>query len=155
MSIVSKSRPITTGFSTQFPDKKADESKSAVGHELFQLKFGKYSATNHSHQQGRTQVIRYELGATGLTSTQFFINTSLASLAVGGERIELSYLSVSDFESDASTNFATRPFGFHHHNTPIDFLQAKIHNLLNLPSDRSLWRAILVQDGTTEPSELV
>jgi len=31
---------------------KAEESKSAVGHELFQLKFGKYSATNHSHQQG-------------------------------------------------------------------------------------------------------
>jgi len=26
---------------------------------------------------------------------------------------------------------------------------------LNLPSDRSLWRTILVQDGTTEPSELV
>jgi len=26
---------------------------------------------------------------------------------------------------------------------------------LNLPSDRSVWRAILVQDGTTEPSELV
>jgi hypothetical protein len=26
---------------------------------------------------------------------------------------------------------------------------------LNLPSDRSFWRAILVQDGTTEPSELV
>jgi len=26
---------------------------------------------------------------------------------------------------------------------------------LNLPSDRSLWRAILVQDGTTKPSELV
>ena len=95
------------------------------------------------------------LGATGLPSTQFFINTSLAFLAVGGERIELSYLSVSDFESDASTNFATRPFcWFHHHNTPIDFAQ-EIHNLLNLPSDRSLWRAILVQDGTTEPSELV
>ena len=74
---------------------------------------------------------------------------------MGGERIELSYLSVSDFESDASTNFATRPFcWFHHHNTPIYFAQ-EIHNLLNLPSDRSLWRAILVQDGTTEPSELV
>jgi len=26
---------------------------------------------------------------------------------------------------------------------------------LNLPNDRSLWPAILVQDGTTEPSELV
>jgi hypothetical protein len=26
---------------------------------------------------------------------------------------------------------------------------------LNLSSDRSLWRAILVQEGTTEPSELV
>src|SRR4028118_1930531 len=100
--------------------------------------------------------MRYSLGATGLPSTQFFINTSLAFLAVGGERIELSYLSVSDFESDASTNFATRPLcWFHPNNTPIDFLQAKIHNLLNLPSDRSLWRAILVQDGTTEPSELV
>ena len=98
--------------------------------------------------------MRDALGATWLPSTQFFINTSLAFLAVGGERIELSYLSVSDFESDASTNFATRPFGFHHHNTPIDFAQ-EIHNLLNLPSDRSLWRAILVQDGTTEPSELV
>lgn len=135
--------------------KKAEESKSAVGHELFQLKFGKYSATNRSHQQGGYQVMRYAVGATELPSTQLFINTSLAFLAVGGERIELSYLSVSDFESDASTNFATRPFLFHHHNTPIDFLQAKIHNLLNLPSDRSLWRAILVQDGTTEPSELV
>jgi len=44
---------------------------------------------------------------------------------------------------------------FYPNNTPIDFLQAKIHNLLNLPSDRSLWRTILVQDGTTEPSELV
>src|SRR6476661_1356409 len=82
--------------------------------------------------------------------------TSLAFLAVGGERIELSYLSVSDFESDASTNFATRPLcWFHRNNTPIDFIQAKIHNLLNLPSDRSLWRAILVKDGTTELSELV
>lgn len=120
------------------------------------MKFGKYSATNHSHQPGRVKVMRYALGSNGIPSTQFFIiNKSLAFLAVGGERIELSYLSVSDFESDASTNFATRPFGFHHHNTPIDFLQAKIHNLLNLPSDRSLWRAILVQDGTTEPSELV
>ena len=58
--------------------KKADESNSAVGHELFQLKFGKYSATNHSHQQRRVQVMRYALGATGLPSTQFFINTSLA-----------------------------------------------------------------------------
>jgi hypothetical protein len=44
---------------------------------------------------------------------------------------------------------------FHPNNTPINFLQANIHNLLNLPSDRSFWRAILVQDGTTEPSELV
>ena len=147
--------PVLIIFARGLLDKKADESNSAVGHELFQLKFGKYSATNHSHQQGRDQVMRYALGATALPSTQFFINKSLAFLAVGGERIELSYLSVSDFESDASTNFATRPFGFHHHNTPIDFLQAKIHNLLNLPSDRSLWRAILVQDGITEPSELV
>ena len=135
--------------------KKADESNSAVAQELFQLNLRKYSASNDSHQQGRTQVMRYALGVSGLPSTLLFIKTSLAFLAVGGERIELSYLSVSDFESDASTNFATRPFGFHHHNTPIDFLQAKIHNLLNLPSDRSLWRAILVQDGTTEPSELV
>src|SRR4028119_693033 len=135
--------------------KKADESNSAVAQELFQLNLGKYSASNDSHQQARTQVMRYALGVSGLPSIQFFIKTSLAFLAVGGERIEFSYLSVSDFESDASTNFATRPFGFHHHNTPIDFLQAKIHNLLNLPSDRSLWPAILVQDGTTEPSELV
>jgi hypothetical protein len=44
---------------------------------------------------------------------------------------------------------------FHPNNTPIAFVQAKIHNLLNLLSDRSLWGAILVQDGTTEPSELV
>ena len=79
----------------------------------------------------------------------------LALAVVGEERIELSYLSVSDFESDASTNSATRPFClFHHHNTPIDFAQ-EIHNLLNLPSDQSLWRAILVLDGTTERFELV
>jgi hypothetical protein len=44
---------------------------------------------------------------------------------------------------------------FHPNNTLTDWLQAKIHNLLNLPSDRSLWRAILVEDGTTEPSEVV
>src|SRR4028118_1899980 len=135
--------------------KKADESKSAVGHQLFQLNLGKYSASNDSHQRVRGKVIRDAVGSAWLFSTERFIKTSLPFLAVGGERIELSYLSVSDFESDASTNFATRPFGFHHHNTPIDFVQAKIHNLLNLPSDRSLWRAILVQDGTTEPSELV
>ena len=100
--------------------------------------------------------MRDAVRAAWLFSTERFIKTSLAFLAVGGERIELSYLSVSDFESDASTNFATRPFcWFHPNNRPLAFLQAKIHNLLNLPSDRSLWRAILVQDGTTEPSELV
>ena len=100
--------------------------------------------------------MRDAVGSAWLFSTKRFIKTSLAFLAVGGERIELSYLSVSDFESDASTNFATRPLcWFHPNNTPIDLLQAKIHNLLNLLSDRSLWRAILVQDGTTEPSELV
>jgi hypothetical protein len=44
---------------------------------------------------------------------------------------------------------------FHPNNTSIDFLLAKIHNLLNLPSDRSLWRAILVKNRTTERSELV
>jgi hypothetical protein len=136
--------------------KKADESNSAVGHQLFQLILGKYSASNDSHQRVRDQVMRDAVGSAWLFSTERFIKTSLAFLAVGGERIELSYLSVSDFESDASTNFATRPFcWFHPNNTQIDLLQAKIHNLLNLPSDRSLWRAILVQDGTTEPSELV
>ena len=136
--------------------KKADESNSAVGHQLFQLNLGKYSASNDSHQRVRGKVIRDAVGSAWLFSTQRFIKTSLPFLAVGGERIELSYLSVSDFESDASTNFATRPLcWFHPNNTPIAFLAAKIHNLLNLPSDRSLWPAILVQDGTTEPSELV
>jgi hypothetical protein len=46
--------PVLIIFARGLLDKKADESNSAVGHELFQLKFGKYSATNHSHQQARS-----------------------------------------------------------------------------------------------------
>ena len=45
--------------------KKADESNSAVGHQLFQLILGKYSPSNDSHQRVRDQVIRDAVGVLG------------------------------------------------------------------------------------------
>ena len=83
-----------THFGLFLLHKKADESKSTVGHQLFQLIVVKYSPSNDSHQRVRDQVIRDAVGSAWLFSTERFIKTSLAFLAVGGERIELSYLSV-------------------------------------------------------------
>ncbi len=71
---------------------------------------------------------------------------------VGRKRIELLCLSALDFESNASTSFATRPWVRSSHYTQLSDFATGIHNLCCSPSGQFLGPAAPAAGESAQPS---